>query len=156
MALWLHELATRCGMWSLQWEQAADPKYYFESDSVPRLRNHIAFYARQETPRRAVELGHLAFELLLRDGIDFHVDLFGSDTSVGTLPYRHTAYGVLDAVQLGGLYRRATIGMVFSTTNYSIIPREMMACGLPVIELNSESSRRSFPGGVAALAEATP
>jgi glycosyltransferase involved in cell wall biosynthesis len=153
---WLHEMAKRYGMWSMQWDQAADPKHYFLGDPESRLAHHIAFYARSETPRRAVELGHLAFEALARDHVDFHVDLFGSDLAPGPLPYRHTHHGVLSAAKLGELYRRATIGMVFSVTNYSIIPGEMMACGLPVIELNSESSRYSFPEGVAVLVEATP
>ena len=153
---WLHEMATRYGMWSMQWEQAADAQHYFPGNPEDRLPHHVAFYARQETPRRAVELGHLAFELLARDHVDFHVDLFGSAIRQGSLPYSHTHHGVLSAAQLGELYRRATIGMVFSVTNYSIIPREMMACGLPVIELSSESSRYSFPDGVAVLAEPTP
>ncbi len=153
---WLHALAQRYGMWSMKWEQAADPEYYFTRDTEQRLPSHVAFYARQETPRRAVELGYLAFELLARDGFEFHVDLFGGAHPPPDLPYPFTHHGVLSGGQLGDLYRRASIGMVFSATNYSIIPREMMACGLPVLELNSESSRCAFPDGVAELADPTP
>ena len=45
---------------------------------------------------------------------------------------------------LADLYRRATVGVVFSATNYSLIPHEMMACGLPVVELDGESTRADF------------
>jgi glycosyltransferase involved in cell wall biosynthesis len=152
---WLHALAQRYGMWSMKWEQAADPDYYFPPNGEARLPHHIAFYARQETPRRAVELGYLAFELLAREGFQFHVDLFGGEVAPKGLPFSHTHHGILSAAGLGELYRRATVGMVFSATNYSIIPREMMACGLPVIELDSESSRSAFPAGVAELADPT-
>lgn len=153
---WLHELAQKYGMWSMKWEQAADPDHYFCVDAENRWPGHIAFYARQETSRRAVELGYLAFELLAREGLGFHVDLFGSNCAPAALPYPFTHHGILCAAQLGELYRRASIGVVFSATNYSIIPREMMACGLPVVELNSESSRRSFGNGVVALADPVP
>src|SRR5579885_3609512 len=153
---WLHELAQRHGMWSVKWEQAADPEHYFVDSSEPRQPGHIAFYARAETPRRAVELGYLGFELLAREGLDFHVDLFGGERPPVSLPFSFTYHGILSAAELGRLYRRSSIGMVFSATNYSIIPREMMACGLPVVELNSESSRLSFPDGVAELVDPTP
>jgi len=93
---------------------------------------------------------------LARDGFDFHVDLFGSEHAPPHLPYPFTHHGVLSAARLGAMYRRASIGMVFSATNYSIIPREMMACGLPVVELNSDSSRLSFPNGIAELSDPTP
>ena len=53
---WLHELAQSYGMWSVKWEQAADPDHYFCVEPENRLPGHIAFYARQETSRRAVEL----------------------------------------------------------------------------------------------------
>jgi glycosyltransferase involved in cell wall biosynthesis len=154
--IWLHELALGYGMWSMRWEQAADPEHYFSVDPEDRRPGHIAFYARQETTRRAVELGYLAFELLARDGVAFHVHLFGSTAAPVALPYPFTHHGILSAAELGKLYRSASIGVVFSATNYSIIPREMMACGLPVVELNSESSRRSFADGAAALVEPTP
>ena len=153
---WLHALAQQYGMWSAKWEQAADPEHYFPAESERRLPAHVAFYARQETPRRAVELGYLAFELLAREGVTLHVDLFGGEHAPETLPCPFTHHGILSAAQLGDLYRRASVGMVFSATNYSIIPREMMACRLPVLELNSESSRASFPNGVAELADPTP
>jgi glycosyltransferase involved in cell wall biosynthesis len=46
--------------------------------------------------------------------------------------------------------------MVFSASNYSLIPMEMMACGLPVVELDAESTRAVFPEGSVAFAPPTP
>lgn len=153
---WLHDMAVRRGMWSMQWEQAADPDHYFEVPHQPRNADHIAFYARLETPRRAVELGLLAFELLARWGLEFHVEFFGGQINGHGLPYPSTNHGVLAADRLGELYRSASIGLVFSSTNYSIIPREMMACGLPVVEIASPSAKLSFPEAAAVLSEPTP
>lgn len=153
---WLHDMARQHGMRSMQWDQAADPEHYFSASTEVRNPRHIAFYARLETPRRAVELGLLAFELLARWGLDFHVEFFGGHIDIQGLPYSCTNHDVLSADGLGKLYRSATVGMVFSATNYSIIPREMMACGLPVIEIASPSALRSFPEDAAILSEPTP
>ena len=35
--------------------------------------------------------------------------------------------------------------MVFSATNYSLVPLEMMACGLPVVEFDGENTRQTYP-----------
>lgn len=136
---WLHAFSVGHGMWSMQWDQAADPTTYFVSDES-RKRGHIAFYARSETPRRVVELGLLTFDLLAQWGVSFHVDFFGGE-SFGDLLYPHTVHGFLTPAELGNLYRSVELGMVFSATNRSIVPREMMACGLPVIEIATNSTR---------------
>lgn len=36
------------------------------------------------------------------------------------------------------MYRNADLGIVFSTTNPSLVPYEMMACGCPVVDLDVE------------------
>ncbi len=46
--------------------------------------------------------------------------------------------------------------MVFSATNYSLIPNEMMACGLPVLELDVEPNRSEYPSGCIELVEPEP
>ena len=54
-------------------------------------------------------------------------------------------YALLPTIKdLADLYRESTIGMVFSTTNPSLVPYEMMACGLPVIDLKTDYSRYNY------------
>jgi glycosyltransferase involved in cell wall biosynthesis len=103
----------------------------------------VVFYARAVTPRRAVSLGLLALEQLARRRPDVEIALFGEDRPL-TVPFEHTNLGVLSAVELAALYSRATVGMVFSLTNPSLICLEMMACGLPCVELASESMVATF------------
>lgn len=154
---WLAELmASKFGMRAWSFELAADRRHYYQLPRTQRSRNRIAFYARIATARRAVELGYLAFEVLRQRGVDFHVDFFGTDIGAPKLGYSYANHGVMSAEQLGQLYNVASIGLVFSATNYSLIPREMMACGLPVIELDSESSRISFPDMTAELVRPDP
>ena len=111
----------------------------------------IALYARRSTARRAVELALLALEHLARNGVRFHADLFGEEPEEMVAPFPCTVHGVLDAPALAALYRAADVGVTFSATNYSLIPQEMMACGLPVLEIDGESTRSVFPPEVVTL-----
>ncbi len=108
-------------------------------------KHRIVFYARAATSRRVVEIGVLALELLAARRSDFTVDFFGEDLSDFEAPFDFVNHGVLDAAALAGLYRAGTVGVVFSATNHAILPKEMMACGLPVIELAGENLRGIYP-----------
>ena len=155
---WLTRLMReKFGAWACTWHQAFDPAYYFPDRSIERAKNRIAFYARYETPRRAVELGLLAFDKLHeKHSGEFHVDFFGEPIGKLDVPYGYTDHGILSQHDLGTLYRQATVGVVFSATNYSIITREMMACELPVVDLGIESVRAVYPADCLALAQPDP
>jgi glycosyltransferase involved in cell wall biosynthesis len=116
----------------------------------------VIFYARAATPRRAVPLGLLALEELARRRPNIEIALYG-EASPPSVPFDHRHLGVLDARRLSALYSQATVGMVLSLTNPSLVGLEMMACGLPCVELASESMLATFgAGGPLALAEADP
>ena len=157
---WLKSICEiKYGLWTRSWDLAYDPLYYYQSETMNFLHNsppRIAFYARASTPRRAVELGREALLILHERGVNFCVDLFGQDDLGSPPPYAHVQHGLLTPAQLGDLYRETDIGMVFSATNYSLIPMEMMACGLPVVELDVEGTRAVFPEGSVAFAPPTP
>lgn len=157
---WLKSICeSKYGLWTRSWNLAYDPLYYYQkvaSRSAKKAKIRIAFYARATTPRRAVEIGREALLILHDRGVSFHVDLFGQINLEVTPPYSHTNHGVLEPEKLGDLYRSVDVGLVFSATNYSLIPIEMMACGLPVVELDVESTRAVFPEDVLAFAPPTP
>jgi len=65
---------------------------------------------------------------------------------------------VLQPEELSQLYARATVGLVLSLTNYSLVPKEMMACGLPVVDVRGASAESVFgrEPGVIEMADADP
>lgn len=143
--------------WATSFWLAVDRNIY----SPPQFKTHsnivrVAFYARHFTSRRAVELGLLAFEQLARMGIEFELHTFGAPLTVDKAPFKCISHGSLTTTQLCKLYQECDVGVVFSATNYSLIPQEMMACGLPVAELNMESTRAIFPKGVVTLLSSDP
>lgn len=52
--------------------------------------------------------------------------------------------GIASPEQLSWLFSEATAALCFAMTNLSLIPKEMMAWGLPVVELDRPSARSIF------------
>jgi O-antigen biosynthesis protein len=98
----------------------------------------VLYYARPTTPRRATELGLLALAELKRRRPEARVILFG-DSTPPAAPFDYEFAGILDSAAMSDLYNRATAGLVLSLTNYSRMPKEMMACGLPVVDVDHPS-----------------
>ena len=46
--------------------------------------------------------------------------------------------------ELSWLYSQATVGLCLSLTNFSLMPKEMLACGLPCVELAGVSAESIF------------
>jgi glycosyltransferase involved in cell wall biosynthesis len=123
---------------------------------VERRDDHVLFYARAVTPRRAVPLGLLALEELHRRRPGVEIALFGEARAIdASFPYR--PLGVLEAGELARAYSAATVGLVLSLTNPSLIPQEMLACGLPCVDVASESMLSTYgTNGPATLAAPHP
>ncbi len=156
---WLLGKAQGHGMWARKWDLAVDHAVYF---APPKKKPaaagppRIAVYARRSTPRRSVGLAFAALTELAKRGVAFEAVLFGDDNPPADLAFPHVHAGIVDAQGLGDLYRRSDVGLVFSATNYSLVPLEMMACDLPVVELDGESTRAVFKDGEALLAAPHP
>lgn len=154
---WLGDLMqNKYNKWACSFDLAADRETFYpiktEKNEIPR----IVFYARMHTERRAVELGLLALELLAEEGFEFHVDCFGMDPKIKNIPFSCTFYETRTPIELSKIYNESDIGVVFSLTNYSLVPQEMMACGLPIVEFDCESTRAIYPDDVVTFAGPTP
>jgi glycosyltransferase involved in cell wall biosynthesis len=154
---WLRAVLEKRGLNNVcHFDLAYDSKNYFPPQKARPEAKRIAFYCRSATPRRLTEIGMLALGILAQERSDFQVDIFGEKTVGAQMAFPCKCHGILDAKELGNLYRESTVGIVFSATNYSLIPQEMMACGLPVIEMDGENTRQSFPEGTVSLAHPDP
>jgi glycosyltransferase involved in cell wall biosynthesis len=110
---------------------------------IPRRRDTVIYYARHATPRRAVPIGLMALAELHRRRPDVRIVLFGDPGKLESpFPYEHL--GVLTTEQLCSLYCEATVGLCLSLTNFSLMPKEMLACGLPCVELAGVSAESIF------------
>ena len=74
--------------------------------------------------------------------------MFGSpNVSQASLPFPAACKGLLPTVaDLAQMYSDADLGIVFSTTNPSLVPFEMLACGLPVADLDLPGAELNYGG----------
>ena len=138
---WLRDmLARRYGQRGGWFRLGVDHAIYHPRP-VERRRDTVVFYGRAFTARRAVPLGALALEEFHRRRPDVRVLVFGHDDAKPLrlqLPYENL--GVVSPERLSWTYSEATAGLCLSLTNYSLLPQEMMACGLPCVDLEGSST----------------
>lgn len=153
---WLADVVTRTyGARASSFDLGVDHDAY-KPLPTHRREDLVLFYARPTTPRRAVPLGVLALQELHRRRPDVEIALFGENRVLAT-PFPHRHLGVLAPDALAHAYASATVGVVLSLTNPSLVPTEMLACGLPVVDLATDSMRATFgDDGPISLAAADP
>jgi glycosyltransferase involved in cell wall biosynthesis len=103
-----------------------------------RQEEVIAVYARRETARRAVDLAMAGLAVLAERRPTIRPVLFGSRQR-SKLPFAAEDLGVVPPRRLAQLYRSARAGIVFSLTTHSLVAHEMMASGLPTVELEGDN-----------------
>ncbi|MEY2517525.1 MAG: hypothetical protein QOJ89_4883 [bacterium] len=140
---WLAELVReRYGASVRAFEFGIDHDTYRPTE-LPRRDDRVLFYARAVTARRAVPLGLLALAELHRRRPDTAIALFGESRPLH-VGFGAEDLGVLAPAALARAYGEATVGVVLSMTNPSLIGPEMLACGLPVVELDAPAMRAGF------------
>jgi glycosyltransferase involved in cell wall biosynthesis len=152
---WLAELYAAHGGRSSPFAYGVDHDVY-RRQPVTRRRDTVVFYGRAATPRRAVPLGVAALAALRERRPDLRVVAFG-DSAPLDAPFPAENAGVATPEQLARLFAEGTVGLCLSLTNYSLIPQEMLACGMPCVDLDRPSTRSVFgPDGAVALAPLDP
>lgn len=155
---WMAEKVESLGATCVGWfQQAYDPNVFFDGDERPPTSStRFAVYVRSATERRLTGLIMYALKILHRKGIPIEVELFGDNHLPYTLDFPCSNWGVLSPEELGKIYRTCDIGCALSATNYSLIPFEMMASGLPVVEFDGENTRSTYPENGVMYAKPTP
>ncbi len=140
---WLRDrLIERYGASAEAFQLGVDHETY-RPRPVARQPATVIYYARYATPRRAVPIGLMALAELKRRRPDVRIVLFGTNEVLhASFPYEHI--DVLSPEQLSWLYSEATVGLCLSLTNFSLMPKEMLACGLPCVELAGISAESIF------------
>lgn len=135
-----------------------------ERSEYPRVERDYAAYAEKKKIVMAVYLkyygkrlpstiqymlGKVKDALEQRDGIALDIRYFGEAKSF--IPKNGVNVGMLSKAELNRLYAEADFGMVASLSNISLIPYEMLATGLPLIEFEDGTFKEFFPENCAIL-----
>jgi glycosyltransferase involved in cell wall biosynthesis len=105
--------------------------YRYENTSK---RKEVFFYARPVTSRRGFELGVMALQKFHEKMPDYTINLAGWDVSEYEIPFPYNNLKSLDISQLSDLYNKCAAALVISLTNMSLLPLELLSCGVvPVV-----------------------
>jgi glycosyltransferase involved in cell wall biosynthesis len=133
-----------------------DQSIYFPR---PRRKKevNVVFFARPEMPRRCYGLGIAMLRELHRLMPEVEIIMFGANIDPGTLDFPVTVRGVLPTLNdLAQMYSDADLGIAFATTNPSLVPYEMMACGLPVVDVARPGAEVNYGNAVDVALLASP
>ncbi len=117
---------------------AVDTNVYWPRPGLRENRRRICFYARPTTPRRAYPVGVAALQLVKAQMPDVDIVFFGSAELTPPPNFPFVNRGLLAQDDLAQLFSSADVGVVFSLSNPSFVPLEMMACRCAVVEVASE------------------
>jgi hypothetical protein len=124
------KLRAEYGMSADAFDFGCDSAYHFVQGEG--VRDGIVFYAKRESPRRALELGVMALQLFAERHPDLTIHFYGS--RIGKLPFPFMNHGMLRPIELNKIYNRCMAGLSLSMTNVSLVPHEMLSAGcIPVI-----------------------
>ncbi len=105
-------------------------------------RKEIFFYARPVTPRRGFEIGIMALDLFHQKHPEYTINLAGWDVSDYDIPFPFKNLSSLPLSDLPGLYNCCSVALVMSLTNMSLLPLELMACGVIPVVNDGDNNRQ--------------
>lgn len=115
----------------------------------------VFFYVRPPTARRAFDLGVLVLAELAQRIPDMTVVMAGWDVHHYAFPFACDHAGLKNLDQLAELYSSCDAALVLSLTNLSLLPLEIMACGVPVVSNRAAYTEWLLNDEIAVLAEPT-
>lgn len=153
---WLqHQLLAEHGMrtWSIPF--TADLRTFRPATGGAAPRPRVVAMYQPEKPRRCPRLMAAALDVVQRQAPDVEVITVGSSTAPALLR-PHTHLGVVSRDELASCYAEGGVGLSISASNPSRVPFEMMASGMPVVEVHAPNTRYDFPSAGCLLAHPDP
>lgn len=122
-------------------------KATFKADlSAKRPADRLVVFNRPEMPRRLFNLTMEGIRRFVeKTNFTGTIDLFGSYADAH-IPFPHVNHRVISPPEMAKLFRSGTVGIAISSTNPSMVPFEMMACGLPVIDIDYGGNAINYGG----------
>ncbi len=132
----------------------ADLKKYHKLKDVKK-ENAVCLIFQPGKPRRCDKLALRALQIAQKIDPRIKIYLYGSSKrKIHNLKATHL--GTITEKECNKLYNKCTVGLCMSASNPSRIPFEMMAAGLPVVELYHENNLYDLPEDGCLLAEPNP
>lgn len=152
---WLaHKINDEHGMPMTSFPFCADLNVYKKLKNIEKEKA-LCFIYQPEKSRRCSKLGLEAITLVKKLRPDIKIYLYGSNNDI-ELDFEIENMKIISIEECNKLYNKCTVGLCISSSNPSRIPFEMMAAGLPVVDLYRENNLYDIPSDGVLLADTTP
>lgn len=131
----------------------ADLNIYHHDQSAKE--NAICCVYQPEKDRRCSDLLLMALHMVKAQRPDLTIYLYGSTTKAN-VNFEVTELGIISPEKCNDIYNKCCLGVSMGATNPSRIPFEMMAAGLPVVDLYRENNLYDLPNQATTLARPNP
>lgn len=152
---WLtHKISTEYHSPITSFPFCADLNVYKKLPNVEKEKA-VCFIYQPEKARRCSKLGMQALLLVKHLRPDVKIYIYGSDVPA-EFDFEVENLHIIPIDQCNELYNKCQVGLCISASNPSRIPFEMMAAGLPVVDLYRENNLYDIPDTGVLLANSTP
>lgn len=152
---WLaNKLRDEFGQKTYCFDFCADTTIYHKDTEIQK-ENAICCIYQPEKDRRCTSIVTEALRLIHENEPDIKIYLYGSPQK-RSLPFASEQLGIISVNECNVLYNRCKVGICMSASNPSRIPFEMMAAGLPVVDLYRENNLYDMPEQGVLLSQSTP
>lgn len=122
----------------------------------PRARTAVCALYQPSKERRLAKLVLEALALVHEVDPSIKLYIYGEKVEETSLPPYIENLSLLSREKTAELYNSCSLGLSFSSTNPSRIPFEMLACGLPVVEVAQDNGMYDFPEGAVSFSKPDP
>ena len=152
---WLsHKMRDEFNLKTSYFHFCADLNVYKKLDNVKK-EDSICFIFQPDKPRRCDIIALKALQLVKEEKPNIKIYTYGSiKRNINNLDVEQL--GIIPIEECNELYNKCRVGICMSASNPSRIPFEMMAAGLPVVELYRDNNLYDFPDGGVMLSDSTP
>ena len=152
---WLaNKLQDEFGQKTYCFDFCADTTIY-RRDTEIQKENAICCIYQPEKDRRCTSIITEALRLIHENEPNIKIYLYGSPQKKA-LSFSSEQLGIISVDECNELYNRCKVGICMSASNPSRIPFEMMAAGLPVVDLYRENNLYDMPDQGVMLSQSTP
>lgn len=153
---WLAEkLANEYNMPTTAMGFSYDKDLYRPISAPVSTRRRLFFFSQPGKARRCFDLGLAVLTQVYERLPDLEVVMAGANNLIYDIPFPHENVGLADLEKLAGLYSSCQAALIFSMTNASLLPYEVMACGTPVVSNTGPWVEWLLDSSIAVLAEPT-
>jgi len=154
---WLSDLLrSQYGMKAYPVSFSYDMSLYYQHPCKDKSVTHLLCYVRPTTERRGWELVNQTLALLHKRMPEVRFILVGGEVDKSQCHYPAFNPGSVQLSELGQLYSQCKAALILSCTNLSLLPLEVMACGVPVISNKGKNVEWLLNSQNAVLADSNP